>query len=115
MTFTAKIDQQSGDCYLNISQTEKRLVRATVKTYEKTGSYVFLKLFKKPDQNSDDYKFDQRIGLTMEEFTHLSKNFQKIKSMIVKSECDSDDSSSEAKPPPPKKVKRNPETQLDDE
>ena len=45
MSFTATKDSQSGDQFFEISKTDKRLVRATVKTYEKTGSYVFLKLF----------------------------------------------------------------------
>ena len=47
MPFTSTKDTEFGDCYFDISKTDKRLIRATLKTYEKTGTYVFLKLFKK--------------------------------------------------------------------
>ena len=51
MPFTADKDAEFGDVYFEISRTEKRLIRATVKSYEKTGAYVFLKLFKKVERN----------------------------------------------------------------
>ena len=70
MPFTATKDSEFGDCHLDISKAEKRLIRATLKTYEKTGIYVFLKLFKKVD---DEYEFQQRISLTTDEFDNLIK------------------------------------------
>ena len=51
MPFTSTKDTEFGDCYFDISETDKRLIRATVKTYEKTGTYVFLKLFKKAESD----------------------------------------------------------------
>ena len=54
MPFSATKDSEFGDSYYDISKTEKRLIGATLKTYEKIGTYVFLKLFKKVD---DDYEF----------------------------------------------------------
>ena len=77
MPFTAGKDSESADLYFDISKTDKRLVRATVKTYEKTGSYVFLKLFKKQEATAEDYIFEQRLGLTIEEFQKLVKKAQK--------------------------------------
>ena len=68
MPFTSSKDSQFGDCYFDISQTEKRLVRSTLKTYERTGTDVFLKLFKKAAQ---DYEFEQRFSLALEEFGNL--------------------------------------------
>ena len=47
MPFTSTKDTEYGDSYFNVSKTDKRLIRATLKIYEKTGTYVFLKLFKK--------------------------------------------------------------------
>ena len=44
---TANADKDFGDCYFDISENSKRLVRATLKTYDQTGTYVFLKVFKK--------------------------------------------------------------------
>ena len=43
MPFTSSEDTLFGYCYFDNSQTEKRLVRATLKTYEKTETYVFVK------------------------------------------------------------------------
>ena len=47
MPFTAETDAEFGDAHFDVSKSEKRLIRATVKTYDKTGTYIFLKLFKK--------------------------------------------------------------------
>ena len=75
MPFSATKDSEFGDSYYDVSKTEKRLIRATLKTYEKTGTYVFWKLFKKDD---DDYEFHQRLSLTTEEFDKLIKKHQKL-------------------------------------
>ena len=93
MPFTSSKDTQFGDCYFDISQTEKRLVRATLKTYERTGTYVFLKLFKKA---AEDYEFEQRISLTLEEFGNLVKKAEKIREAAA---------TQDSKPPPAKKQK----------
>ena len=68
MPFTSTKDTEFGDCYFDISKTDKRLIRATVKTYERTGTYVLLKLFKKAES---DYEFQQRVSLTVQEFENL--------------------------------------------
>ena len=63
MPFTADEDAEFGDAHFDVSGYEKRLIRATVKTYEKTGTYIFLKLFKKAD---NEYEFQQRLTVTLE-------------------------------------------------
>ena len=68
MPFTSTRNTEFGDCYFDISKTDKRLIRATVKTFERTGRYVFLKLFKK---SAEEYGFEQRISLTLQEFGSL--------------------------------------------
>ena len=78
MPFTAEKDAEFGDAHFDVSQSEKRLIRATIKSYEKTGSYVFLKLFKKTEH---DYEFQQRITLTLEEFEKLMKKSPKIRAI----------------------------------
>ena len=75
MTFTAEKDAEFGDAHFDISKSEKRLIRATIKSYEKTGSYVFLKLFKKAE---NDYEFQQGITLKLEEFEKLMKKSRSI-------------------------------------
>ena len=48
-----------------------------MKTYDKRGSYILLKLLKKVGQ---EFEFQQRITLTLEEFEKLSKKNEKIRS-----------------------------------
>ena len=62
MPLTAEKDAEFRDAHFDVSKSGKRLVRATIKSYEKTGSYVFLKLFKKAEH---DYEFQKRITLTL--------------------------------------------------
>ena len=80
MPFTADKDAEFGDAYFDISRTEKRLIRAKVKSYQNTGTYVFLKLFKKVDK---EYELQQRITLTLGQFELLSKRSAKIRSAAV--------------------------------
>ena len=47
MPFTSTKDTEFRNCYIDLSESDKRLIRATLKTYETTGTYVFRKLFKK--------------------------------------------------------------------
>ena len=95
MPFTSTKDTEFGYCYFDISKTDKRLIRATLKTYEWTGTYVFLKLFKKA---TDDYEFEQRIPLTLGEFENLVSSAGKIQNSVA-------DQQSSPKPPPAKKPK----------
>ena len=76
MPFTATKDSEFGDCYLDISKMKKRLIRATLKTYEKTGTYFFLKLFKKVD---DEFEFQRRISLTTDELDNLIEKASQIR------------------------------------
>ena len=80
MPFTATKNSKFDDCYLDISKTEKRLIRATLEINEKTGTYVFLKLFIRVD---NEYEFQrQRISLTTDEFDNLIKKSVKNKGSV---------------------------------
>ena len=105
MPFTAETDAEFGDAHFDISKSEKRLIRATVKTYDKTGTYIFLKLFKKVGQ---EFELQQRITLTLEEFEKLSKKNGKIRSAAN----DNTENDSTLKAPSAKKSKLK---QKDDE
>ena len=98
MPFTSTKDTEFGDCYFDISKTDKRLKRATLKTYERTGTYVFLKLFKK---TAEDYEFEQRISLTLQEFGSLVNTAENI--LLESEEKSVKDCST--KPPPNKRPK----------
>ena len=69
MNTTAENDKSYRYHFINVSETKKRLIRATMKNYDKTGSYVFLKVFKNPDNT--DFKLSQQLSLTMAEFDQL--------------------------------------------
>ena len=105
MPFTAEKDAEFGDAHFDVSKNEKRLIRVTLKTYERTGTYVFLKLFKKGEH---DYEFQQRITLTLEEFEKLSKKTPKIRAAAQ----NSNDIDSTTNPTPAKRPKLK---QKDDE
>ena len=102
MPFSATKDSEFGDSYYDISKTEKRLIRATLKTYEKTGTYVFLKLFKKVDV---DYEFQQQLSLTTEEFDKLIKKAPKIRETFPLSSQEAESKSKTDGPSPAKKTK----------
>ena len=83
MPFTASKAKEYGDCFFHISKTEKKLIRATLKTYENTKSCVFLKLFKRKD---NEYESEQRISHTTEEFVKLMKKNGRIRNSVQESE-----------------------------
>ena len=97
MPLTSTKDTEFGDCYFDDSNTDKRLIRATLKTYERTRTYVFLKLFK---ITAEEYEFDQRILLTLQEFGNVVKTAEDILESEEKSAKDSS-----TKQPPNKRPK----------
>ena len=97
MPFTAEEDIELGDAHFVVSGSQN-FVRATIQTYEKAASYIFLNVFKKTEQ---EYEFQQRIKLTHEEFQKLMKKFPKIRSTA----SNTNDTDITAKAPPAKKRK----------
>ena len=75
MPYTSTKDTEFGDCYFVISKTDKRLIGATLKTFQRTGTYVFLKLFEK---TAEEYEFQQRISLTLQEFVNSLNTAENI-------------------------------------
>ena len=76
MLFTADKDAEFGDAHFDVSRNEKCLIRLTLKTYEKTCTYIFLKLFKKAET---EFEFQQRLTLRLEEFEKLTIKSLKIR------------------------------------
>ena len=75
---TTNADKDFGDCNFDISENKKRLVRATLKTYDQTGTYVFLKVFKKATEGAE-FESVQRLSLSSEEFSKLLKSEKPIR------------------------------------
>ena len=92
MPFTSTKDTDFGNGYSDFFKTDKRLIRATVKMYERTGTYVFLILFKKAES---EYQFQQRVSLTVQEFENLIEKSGDIRSWFKEEES--------TKPPAAKK------------
>ena len=109
MPFTADKDAEFEDVYFEISRTEKRLIRATVKSYRNTGTYLFLHLFKNVDK---EYEIQQRIPLTLDEFELLSNKSAKIRSAVVDTAAENDQAN---KAPAAKSRKTKKEDQHDNQ
>ena len=75
---TSKADKSFGDCYFDISENSKRLVRATLKTYDQTGTYVILKVFKKATEGAE-FECVQRLSLSSEKYSKLLKSGKSIR------------------------------------
>ena len=75
-------DAEYSDNYLDFSANEKRLVRVGVKSYQKTGEYITLKLFKRESSDSS-YSFNQKIALSSDEFQTFLEKLNKIKRMLA--------------------------------
>ena len=74
-------DAEYSDFHLDLSLNEKRLVRAAVKTYHTTGTYLSLKLFKR-DSEQVDWVFNQKITLSAQEFRLICQNIEKLEQML---------------------------------
>ena len=74
-------DAEYNDSHFDFNTSEKRTVRVAVKSYDKTGSYVSLKLFKR-ENSSSEYAFAQRITLSADEFQKLIEKLPKAKRML---------------------------------
>ena len=68
----------NSDFYHEISCSSKRIVVASVKAYETTGTYINLRLFKK---DSEQFRFNQRITLSAAEFDHLGPKLKTIQDL----------------------------------
>ena len=77
--YTLEKDTNFFDDFRDISSGEKRIVRVGTKTFEKTGTYITLKLYKKTDE---EVKMYQAVTLTTKEFDCLADNYSKVKKMI---------------------------------
>ena len=80
MAFTSTKDTKIRNYYFDISKIDTGLIRALLKTYEKTGPYVILKLFEKA---TDDYEFEHRISLTFGEIENLVSVVSKLQNSVT--------------------------------
>ena len=81
MTFsslTSSKDLDFGDAHYDVAASDKRLVRVTTNTYKNSGlTFINIKLFKKKEDR-DDFRLQQRVGLTVKEFQEMIANVENI-------------------------------------
>ena len=74
-------DAEYSDFNLDLLLNEKRLIRAAVKTYHTTGTYLSLKLFKR-DSDQVDWDFNQKITLSARDLQLICQNIEKLEQML---------------------------------
>ena len=67
LTFT--IDKEFRDSFQDISESRRRLIRITGENHPITGTYTYLKLFRKGP--GDEFCIDQRVTLRVPHFHEL--------------------------------------------
>ena len=83
---TLETDVDYFDDFRDISSNDKRLVRVGAKTFEQTGTYITIKLYKKDKEGN--FKYRQGITLSTGEFESLADNYTKIKRLTKAKNCD---------------------------
>ena len=68
----------NSDFHHEISCSSKRIVVASVKTYETTGTYINLRLFRK---YAEKFRFNQRITLSVADFDLLGQKIKTIQDL----------------------------------
>ena len=76
-------DAEYSDNHIDVSKTEKRIVRISSKNYEHilTGTYISLKLFKRA-ANEREFQFSQSVTVSLDEFQAIIDRLPKIKRML---------------------------------
>ena len=67
---TPEVDASFGDVYIDVAKGPKRWVRVSIKTFENTGQYLFIKLFK-ADQTKKNFQRSQYITLSLAEWKSM--------------------------------------------
>ena len=88
--------QDYFDFYHDIARSEKRYVVAFVKTYDNTGTYISLKLFKK-ENGDNEFRLNQKLTLSMQELEQLGKNIHAIRRITLSKFANEQSSSGERK------------------
>ena len=72
-----------SDNHIDVSKTEKRIVRISSKNYEHilTGTYISLKLFKHAIKEGE-FQFSQSVTVSLDEFQAIIDRLPKIKRML---------------------------------
>ena len=98
--------QDYFDFYHDIARSEKRYVVACVKTYDSTGTYISLKLFKK-ENGDDEFRFNQKLTLSMQELEQVGENIDAIRRIAISKFANEQSSSGKRKLQPGSSLETN--------
>ena len=90
----------------DIARSEKRHVFACVKTYDKTGTYISLKIFKK-ENGVNEFRLNQKLTLSMQELEHVGENIDAIRRITISKFANEQSSSGKRKLYPGSSLKTN--------
>ena len=98
--------QDYFDFYHDIARSEKRYVVACVKTYDNTGTYISLKLFKKAI-GDNEFRFNQKLTLSMQELEQVGENIDAIRRIALSKFANEQSSSGKRKLQPGSSLETN--------
>ena len=98
--------QDYFDFYHDIARSGKRYVVACVKTYDNTGAYISLKLFKK-ENGDNEFRFNQKLTLSMQELEQLGENIDAIRRIALSKLANEKSSSGKRKLQPGSSLETN--------
>ena len=89
-------DSEYYDYFHEVSNSEKRAVVANVKTYEKTGTYVTIILFKRRN-DCDNFNLNQKLTLSILEPEQLTVHYNKILQQLQSTNSENSEAAAEKK------------------
>ena len=92
--------------YHDIARSEKRYVVACVKTYDNTGTYISLKLFKK-ENGDNEFRLNQKLTLSMQELEQMGENIGAIRRITLSRFANEQSSSGKRKLQPGSSLETN--------
>ena len=90
----------------DIARSEKLYVVACVKTYDNTGTYISLKLFKK-ENGDNEFRVNQKLTLSMQELQQVGVNIDAIRRITLSKFANEQSSSGKRKLQPGSSLETN--------
>ena len=86
MYASLETDVDYFDIFRDVISYDKCLFRVGAKTIAQTGTYIIIKLYKKDEEGTFNYR--QGITLSTGEFDSLADNYTKLKRLTKAKKCD---------------------------
>ena len=100
--------QDYFDFFHDRARSEKRYVVACAKTYDNTGTYISLKIFKK-ENGDNEFRFNQKLTLSLQELEQVGENIDAIRRIALSEFANEQSSSGKRKLQPCSSLETNAE------